>query len=102
MKKQHMPVRSVAAYDSASGRILHVHFTQSSRPQPGTIDPAEGQLRRYLPSNVADVRLLHVEPDELKQGLRYRVDPATGKLILAGDGEHGFAASAGSTRRPAR
>jgi hypothetical protein len=97
-----MPMRCVIAYDPASGRILRAHFTRSAPPQPGAADPAETQLRSLLASDGADARLLHVEPDELKRGHRYRVQPASGALVLAAAGEPGFSASAGSTRPNAR
>ncbi len=98
MSEQHRQARGVIAYDPASGRILHVQFTRSTRPQSGTADPAETQLRRHLGPDATQARLLHVAAGEMKQGVRYRVDTATGALVPARDGEHGFSALAGSTR----
>ena len=100
MNNRHPPARGVVAYDAKTGRILHAHFTEASRPPEGRQDPAEAQLRLWLASHAADVRLLHIEPGELDRGGLYRVDVRTGKLVAAADGEGGFAASAGSGRGP--
>ena len=100
MNNRHSPARGVVAYDGETGRILHAHFTEASRPPEGRQDPAETQLRLWLALEAAEVRLLHIEPGELDRGGRYRVDVRTGKLIAVADGEGGFAASAGSGRHP--
>jgi hypothetical protein len=98
MSERHKQARGVIAYDPASGSILHMHFTRSARPQPGTPDPAEAQLRRHLAPDAAHARLLHVAAGDLKEGVRYRVDTAAGTVDPVRDREHGFSASAGSTR----
>jgi len=97
MRNQYTPTRGILAYDAVSGRILHAHFTESTRPQHER-DPAEAQLHHLIGSQASEVRFLAVEPGELERGIRYRVDTVTGKLVPAADGEPGFAASAGSMR----
>ena len=100
MNNRHPPARGVIAYDGATGRILHAHFTDVGRPPEGRQDPAETQLRLWLASEAAEIRLLHIQPGELDQGGLYRVDIRTGRLVPAAGGEGGFAASAGSGRGP--
>ena len=90
--------RGVISCDPKSGRIERAHFTRRNRPQSGEDDPAETQLRRLLGSEEANLKLLHVGPNELQRGQRYRVQPATGKFILARTDEAGFSAAAGSSR----
>jgi len=98
--------RGLLAYDAASGRILHAHFTRLPAPEPGAPDAAEAALRRLLAAETihraADVRVLHVAGDALPRGERYRVDAATGTLVAVGAGERGLTVSAGSSRRRAR
>jgi hypothetical protein len=77
-------VDRVVVYDGKDGRVIHVH---DSVTLPGGHRPSKDDLERTALSHArkrhadATLHVLQVNPDEMKEGTSYRVDPAKRQLI---------------------
>ncbi len=72
-------------YDPSNGTILHTHWV-TTLPGGHKVDKAEleRRIRERATSRSRDVnglKVLHVDPREYDQGMRYRVDVEAGKLV---------------------
>ena len=84
--------RALIAYDPGTGAIRRAHFGLAPASAEG--DPLLDQLGRLL-AEAGPAEIVEVSPDDMKPGRRYRVDPATRRLVEASPGERGFAAASG-------
>ena len=73
-------------YDPATGQIVHTHqhvtYPGGAKVTASEVE-AEGLavLGRRLKTDVKGLHTLHVDPKEYQEGSRYRIDPASQRLI---------------------
>ena len=78
-------VRICVLYDPSNGAIVHTHKV-TTLPRGRRLDDTamERRIRELAKSHVADapeLKVLHVNPENIVMGTNYRVDVAAGKLV---------------------
>jgi hypothetical protein len=80
---------SCVVYDSESGRIHHIHHNVTLE---GGHEPNQQEIEAHALAQLSDrgikgghLAAIHVEPDSIKPGSIYAVDPKTRKLVAKGE-----------------
>jgi hypothetical protein len=72
-------------YNPATGDIAHshrvLHFDPKQKVTRAQVEERARELAREHGWDVSKLKTLHVDHSKLQKGMRYKVDPKTGKLV---------------------
>ena len=78
-------MKCCVAFDASSGAIVHVHrvITLEGAEETPEREIEETALRyaREVDAQAGELRVLHVDPQSMKAGVHYVVDPAKRALV---------------------